>query len=170
MIATARLRLIPATAAHFEALAESEARLAAALGVTAAEEWLEFDAARAAMAQAGEFLAEHPEAARWWTYWFVHAADARLIGLGGFKGAPAEGVVEIGYALAPAYRAQGLASEAAEGMIAFARAHAVERILAHTLPEANRSTAVLERLGFACEGAVVDPEDGVIWRWSLARG
>ena len=52
-------------------------------------------------------------------------------------------------------------------MIDHARADPrVERVLAHTLPEANASTAVLERLGFACEGLVTDPEDGPVWRWS----
>lgn len=117
MIATERLNLIPATPAHFAALGESEAALAALLGVSAAPEWLGFDAAREAMAQAGTYLDDHPEAAEWWTYWFVHTADAALIGLGGYKGAPAEGAVEIGYALAPGYRGQGLASEAARGLI-----------------------------------------------------
>jgi [ribosomal protein S5]-alanine N-acetyltransferase len=170
MIRTPNLDLIPATAAHFAALAQSEPALAAALGVAPAAEWLDFEAAREAMAHAGAWLAAHPEAASWWTHWFVHRADAALIGLGGFKGAPADGAVEIGYALAPGYRHRGLAAEAARGMLAFAWANpGVDRVLAHTLPAANASTAVLERLGFANQGAVIDPEDGEIWRWSLPR-
>ncbi len=126
--------------------------------------------AREAMVQAGGWLADHPESAEWWTYWFVDPAAAMLVGLGGFKGAPAEGLVEIGYALAPGWRRRGLATEAARGMIGFALADPrVERILAHTLPESNESTAVLERLGFALEGEMIDPDDGEIWRWSLPR-
>lgn len=170
MITTARLRLVPATSAHFAALDESEEALAASLGVQPAAEWLGFDAAREAMVQAGSHLLDHPEAADWWTYWFVHPGDARLIGLGGYKGAPAEGAVEIGYAVAPGYRGQGIAREAAQGLVdsAFADPR-VERALAHTLPEANASTAVLSRLGFRHEGAIVDPEDGEVWRWQLSR-
>ena len=37
-----------------------------------------------------------------------------LIGLGGFKGAPDHGQVEIGYEIAPGYRLRGLATEAAD--------------------------------------------------------
>lgn len=168
MIPTPNLHLIPATAAHFAALAQSEQALAAQLDTTPAPEWLGFEAAREAMVQAGDYLIEHPEAADWWTYWFVHPQDATLIGLGGFKGAPDDSAVEIGYALAPSYRGRGLATEAGEAMIGFARADGqVDRVLAHTMPEANASTAVLTRLGFAHRGTVIDPEDGELWRWSL---
>lgn len=170
MIATERLTLVPATGKHFAALAESETALANALGTTPAHDWLGFDAAQEAMAGAGDYLAQHPEAALWWTYWFVHSADTALIGLGGFKGAPADRAVEIGYALAPGYRGRGLATEAALAMVDFAFADArVDRVFAHTLPEHNDSTAVLERLGFAQLGMVVDPDDGEIWRWVLSR-
>ena len=41
----------------------------------------------------------------------------------------------------------------------------VRRIRAHTLPERNASTSVLTKAGFELLGAVVDPEDGLVWRW-----
>jgi hypothetical protein len=28
---------------------------------------------------------------------------------------------------------------------------------------------VLEKLGFTCVGEVVDPEDGLVWRWDLQK-
>jgi RimJ/RimL family protein N-acetyltransferase len=171
MIETARLRLIACELEHFEAILEDERRLASLLRVTPAEGWLGFPAAQEAMRPSYEYLKRHPSVAGWWTYLFVHKGDSKLIGLGGFKGAPNEGgVVEFGYALAPGYRGLGLASEAARAMIAYAFSHAeVRSVIAHTLPEKNASTRVLERVGLEHEGTVHDPDDGEVWRWSLTR-
>jgi ribosomal-protein-alanine N-acetyltransferase len=171
MIETARLQLIACELEHFEAILEDERRLASLLRVTPAEGWLGFPAAQEAMRPAYEYLKRHPSVVGWWTYLFTHKQDSKLIGLGGFKGVPSvEGVVEIGYALAPAYRGKGLASEAARGMIEYAFSHTeVGSVLAHTLPEKNASTRVLGRAGFKHVGTVHDPEDGEVWRWSLSR-
>ena len=84
----------------------------------------------------------------WNTYLFVHVADRALLGLGGFKGPPADGTVEIGYGIAPEYRHQGYATEGAELLIEIARAAGVTTVIAHTLPEPNFSTRVLAQLGF----------------------
>ena len=170
MIETARLQLIACELGHFEAILNDERRLASMLRVTLAEDWLGFPAAREAMQPCYEYLKSHPSVIGWWTYLFVHKGDAKLIGLGGFKGGPdEEGMVEIGYALAPAYRGKGLAAEAARGMIEYAFSHPhVRRVDAHTLPERNASTRVLERVGFKHLGAVRDPSDGEVWRWSLS--
>lgn len=171
MIETPRLQLIACELEHFEAILEDERRLASMLRLTPAEGWLGFPAAAEAMRPAYEYLKRHPSVAGWWTYLFAHRQDCTLIGLGGFKGVPSEeGVVEIGYALAPAYRGAGLASEAARGMIEYAFSHArVGRVLAHTLPEKNASTRVLERVGLKHVGTVHDPEDGEVWRWGIDR-
>ncbi len=171
MIETARLQLIACELEHFEAMLTDERRLAPMLRVTPAEDWLGFPAAREAMHPCYEHLKFHPSVIGWWTYLFVHKGDAKLIGLGGFKGGPnEEGVVEIGYALAPAYRGMGLASEAARGMLQYAFSHPeVGRVVAHTLAERNASTRVLERVGLRHVGTVHDPEDGEVWRWSLDR-
>jgi len=170
MLRSSRLDLVPATLAHFDALGTSESNLAAQLGVTAAPDWLDFEAAREALAQMAQSLPADYEPSTWCTYWFVHRADAALIGLGGYKGAPTDGAVEIGYTLAPGYRRQGLATEAARAMVerAFVEPE-VDRVLAHTLPEVNASTAVLSRLGFGQTETVEDPEDGTIWQWVLGR-
>lgn len=68
------------------------------------------------MRPAYDYLKSHPAANGRWTYLFIHKPDLTLIGLGGFKGAVnAEGMVDIGYAIAPSYRRRGLAIEAAQG-------------------------------------------------------
>ena len=171
MIETARLQLVACELEHFEAILGDERRLASLLRVRPAEGWLGFPAAQEAMRPAYEYLKRNPSVLGWWTYLFTHKQDSKLIGLGGFKGVPSvEGVVEIGYALAPAYRGMGLASEAARGMIEYAFSHAgVLSVLAHTLPEKNDSTRVLERVGFKHVGTVHDPDDGEVWRWSISR-
>lgn len=171
MIETKRLKLIPCDLPHFEAILNDEKQLESLLHVKLADEWLGFDAAQEAMRPSYEHLKSHPEILGWWTYLFVHKPDQTLIGLGGFKGlVNDDGMVELGYAIAPVYRRRGLASEATRGMIKYAFAHPeVGRVDAHTLPEKNASTGVLEKVGMKFMGSVHDPQDGEVWHWSLSR-
>jgi [ribosomal protein S5]-alanine N-acetyltransferase len=171
MIETARLRLIPCELEHFEAMLRDERELARLLKVSLADDWLGFEAAREAMPPSYEYLKSHPSASGWWTHLFIHTADRTLIGLGGFKGeADADGMVEIGYSIAPAYRRRGLATEASNGMIAYAFSHPhVTRVDARTLPERNPSTQILQKVGMKLVGPVQDPDDGEVWHWSLKR-
>jgi [ribosomal protein S5]-alanine N-acetyltransferase len=99
----------------------------------------------------------------------IHVAQNRLIGLASFNGAPdAEGTVEISYAIAPAHTGRGYATEAARLLIAYATSSGqVRTVRAHTLPEKNASTRVLEKCGFQHRGAVNHLEDGLIWLWEL---
>ncbi len=171
MIETRRLHLIPCELHHFQAILKDETELASLLHVKLADDWLGFDAAQEAMRPAYEHLKAHPEILGWWTYLFVHKPDRTLIGLGGFKGPVTEdGMVELGYAIAPGYRRRGLAREATLGMIDYAFAQtAVTRVDAHTLPERNASTGVLEKVGMRFVETVQDPQDGEVWRWTLSR-
>ena len=84
-----------------------------------------------------------------------------------FKGPPdGEGMVEIAYGVVPAYEGRGFATEAAAALTEYAfDSGDVRLVRAHTLPERNASTRVLEKNGFALVGEVVDPEDGPVWRW-----
>jgi RimJ/RimL family protein N-acetyltransferase len=109
-----------------------------------------------------------------WTLGFavVHREDERVIGSAAFKGAPDEdGVVEIAYGIAPSYEGHGYATEAAKALVAFALERVdVTSIRAHTKPENDASGRVLAKTGFHQVGEVVDPEDGVVWRWERAIG
>ncbi|MCC2547289.1 GNAT family N-acetyltransferase [Hymenobacter sp. BT175] len=171
MIETPRLLLLPCTLPLFEAARRSDEALATLLEVSCAPEWLGFPDARDALVPGHEHLKAHPEVLPWWTYLFVHRPHRRLIGVGGYKGMPdAAGRVEIGYSLAPSYRGQGLATEAARGLVSFAFRHpAVRRVDAHTRPLRNASGRVLEKTGLRKTGAVVDPDDGEVWHWTLER-
>ena len=104
-----------------------------------------------------------------WTLGFaiVHRATDTVIGSCGFKGPPgSDGVVEIAYGLAADYQGHGYATEAADALVAYAfNSGQVRVVRAHTLPEANASGRLLTRCGFDKVGEVIDPEDGLVWRW-----
>jgi RimJ/RimL family protein N-acetyltransferase len=97
--------------------------------------------------------------------------DNRLIGVCSFNGPPdPDGAVEISYGVAPDYQGRGYATEAARLLIGSAWAvPQVRRIFAKTLPEENASTRVLRKCGFNTYRELIDPVDGLIWRWEIER-
>ncbi len=107
-----------------------------------------------------------------WTHGLavVERATGAAAGSVAFKGAPdAEGVVEIAYGLDPAYQGRGYAREAARALVAYALGPGgARRVVAHTRPEHAASARVLAACGFARTGEVVDPEDGLVWRWEFS--
>jgi ribosomal-protein-alanine N-acetyltransferase len=108
-----------------------------------------------------------------WLHGFalVHRAGGAVVGSCGYKGPPdPEGVVEIAYGVDAAYQGQGYATEAARALVRYAFGSGrVRRVRAHTWPEENASTRVLTKCGFEWIGAVVDPEDGPVWRWEIRK-
>ena len=104
-----------------------------------------------------------------WTHGFllVHRDSDIVVGKSGFKGPPApDGVVEIAYSVVPDFQGKGYATEAAQALVAYAFSSGRVRVVrAHTLPESNASTRVLAKCGFRHIGEVIDPEDGLVWRW-----
>ena len=108
-----------------------------------------------------------------WSHGFslMHQRDNINVGQAGFTKPPAaDGVVEIAYGVAPAYQGKGLATEAAQALVAFAFSSGRVRVVrAHTLPEANASTRVLTKCGFQHIGEVVDPEGRRLQGGDLAR-
>ena len=104
-----------------------------------------------------------------WTHGFslVLRDSDTVVGKAGFKGPPAaDGVVEIAYGLSPDYQGKGYATEAAAALTAYAFSSGKVRVVrAHTLPELNASARVLTKCGFRRIGEVIDPEDGLVWRW-----
>lgn len=95
----------------------------------------------------------------------------RAVGGGAFKGPPRDGRVEIAYFTLEAERGRGHAAATARWLVAIARAADPRLIVcAETLPEANASTRILERLGFVVTGTALDAEAGPVWHWELAPG
>lgn len=104
-----------------------------------------------------------------WTLGFTMTdrVTGEAVGQCGFKSPPTvDGVVEIAYLVEPGQQGKGFATAAAGALTAFALSSGRVRIVrAHTLPEHNASTRVLQKNGFRHLGEVIDPEDGPVWRW-----
>lgn len=106
-----------------------------------------------------------------WTHGFSVAqrASGTLVGMCAYKGPPdANAAVEIAYGINPEYQGRGYATEVARALVAFAFGSGQVRLVcAHTRPEESASTHVLTKCGFDWIGEVMDPEDGLVWRWEL---
>jgi ribosomal-protein-alanine N-acetyltransferase len=169
VIQTERLRLIPCTRERLEILLAGEAMLAAHLGVATVDNWLIFPES---VSYSLKMIDDDPRGEQWGMHLIIHIGDNRLIGCGGYKGAPdAAGKVEFGYSVAPSYENRGLATEAARAFVERAFADESVRIVdAHTLAEWNASTAILKKCGLVKIAEKHDPDDGDIWHWRLLRG
>ena len=106
-----------------------------------------------------------------WTCGFamVHRESHATVGRCAYKGPPdRNGIVEIAYGVDPEQQGRGYATEAARALVSYALATGRVRIVcAHTMPEPNASTRVLTKCGFEHLGEVIDPEDGLVWRWEI---
>jgi RimJ/RimL family protein N-acetyltransferase len=124
-----------------------------------------------AVAFTRDAVAADPDGVRWGTRLFVLDEPRTLVGWGGFKGPPRDGVVELGYAVAPNFEGRGLASAAVGEMLREAFAdESVSAVIAHTLPERNASNRVLEKTGFTHDGEAADDDVGTVWRFRRERG
>lgn len=97
--------------------------------------------------------------------WLYRAAVLRssgeVVARAGFHAPPdTDGTVEIGYRVLPDRRRQGLATEIARALLAWAREQGAVRCLASTIPDNAASQAVLARLGFVRTGEQMDEIDG----------
>ena len=149
----------PLSAAEAALLADPEA-FTRATGLALADGWLAFPEA---LGHVVEQARVGP--AEWGSQLVVDLETSTVVGLGGFKGPPAGGAVEVGYSVAPAHRGRGHARTAVAAWLDQAAAAGVTAVLAHTLAQANASTRVLERCGFARVATVTDDELGDLWRW-----
>lgn len=99
----------------------------------------------------------------------VSRVESTMIGQIGFHTRPgpeylatlSPGGVELGYTVFEAWRRQGYAREAAEGLMDWAhRSHGVTRFVVSISPTNRASLALASRLAFARIGSHVDEEDG----------
>lgn len=169
---TSQLTLVPCSPEHILALIERPDDFESLTGFSAAEGlrgfYLSDDVAPAWLAALRDSHGPDP-----WRHGFflVHRDIRAAIGSAGFKGPPdSVGMVEIAYGVVPSFEGRGYATEAAAALVTYACRHErVQLVRAHTLPAPNASTRVLEKCGFHRTGAVVDPDDGPVWRWERGR-
>lgn len=152
------IRLVRADAGLLAAAVAGDDVLAQALGHDVVAGWATFREALRSKDDTG-----------WGSRLFVAGDPPELVGWGGFKGPPHDGVVEIGYEIAATRRERGLATAATRAMVAEAFAdERVEAVIAHTLPERNASNRVLEKAGFRFDGDALESGTAV-WRYRLTR-
>lgn len=173
VVETARLRLAPWAPVHLLAMMQGGDHFEEEAGLPLADGLASFFTS----GEVSPAWIEHLRAAPGsdpWTLGFavVHRDDSRVIGSAAFKGPPdGDGVVEIAYGIAPGYQGQGYATEAARALVDFARERVdVTSVRAHTKPENGASARVLSKAGFHQLGEVIDPEDGLVWRWERDIG
>jgi RimJ/RimL family protein N-acetyltransferase len=168
VIQTPRLHLVPFELDHAVALAGGRLELGALLGVAIPDGWPHFPEAYSV--EAFSTPEDGASARVWGTYLFLLNDRCSLVGSGGYKGKPVDGVVEVGYEVAPNFQNRGLATEATRSMVGHAFSYPqVELVQAHTLGEVNASTKVLNKVGMTFVEAISDPDHGVVWQWQISR-
>ena len=158
------VRVEPLTRPWIEALIEGDATFAERFQFEVVDGWLAFPDALPHML---EVVREHG-VDEWGSHLFFE--DDALVGFGGWKGAPSDGVAELGYAIAPERRGRGLARAVVAILIERATTAGMATVLAHTLAVRSPSTSVLERNGFSMVEVIEDPDEGPVWRWELHLG
>jgi RimJ/RimL family protein N-acetyltransferase len=165
---TRSLRLVPHAPEHLRDLIRGPEFYAESSGLVPAKGLRDFIVSDDV---SSEWLAilENATGADPWRFGFalVHKESGMVIGNAGFTGPPdATGVVEIAYGVVPDFQGRGYATEAANALVGWAAKNGrVAVVRAHTLPERNASTRVLEKCGFRFVEEFTHPTDGVIWRW-----
>lgn len=105
-----------------------------------------------------------------WAPWLARAVVLReparpMVGYVNFHGPPGindlelPGAAELGYDIFPAHRNRGYATELARALMEWARVeHGIRHFISGIAPDNAPSLRVIEKLGFADTGAVVDGE------------
>lgn len=153
-VSTGRLRLVALDPALARLEIEDKTAFFAEIGAQVESAWPPVAIDAPDLAERLESLSRSPDDAGWggWIIlmgWTPGGLD-RAVGVGGFYGPPdAEGEIEIGYAMMPSFREQGLATEAVEGLLSWAlKDKRVKMVKAHTLVHLLASQRVLEKTGF----------------------
>ena len=112
-------------------------------------------APRFLLEQAIADLRQDPDSAFWLAPRLM-VVEQQIVGMGGFKGLPHQGAIEIGYGVILSQQRQGFATEAVAFLVeeAFSMAE-VQTVLAHTIPKNRASQRVFEKERFYPRGESV---------------
>lgn len=160
-----RLELPVLTVPQYDRLiAGDRAPVGTELGAELGAQWLAD--ARWLIGMRREQLRQHPEHELWLIRPVIRREERELpeaIGYVNFHAAPDEnGMVEIGYAILPAWRHRGYATEAARAALSWASADPRVRTLrASVSPDNEASRRLVASLGFVQTGEQWDPDDGL---------
>ena len=99
------------------------------------------------------------------TFLIVENEDHKIVGACGFKDAPMNGRVQVGYGVAPLAQGKGAATAALKLLMEMAFRAGEKEVMAEILPTNQASARVVEKLGFAVVGSRVDNEGEYVVQW-----
>ena len=100
------------------------------------------------------------------TFLIVNNEDTRIIGGCGFKTAPLNGRVEVGYGVAPAAQGQGAATAALHLLLQRAFEAGAIEVLAEVEPINHASIRVVQKAGFKNVGSRINNENEYVVQWA----
>jgi ribosomal-protein-alanine N-acetyltransferase len=103
------------------------------------------------------------------TFYVIATTEKHIVGSCGFKHAPIDGMVEIGYGISPDCRKQGAATAAVQALLQLAFEGGARQVMAQVNPENLASTRVVQKLGFINTGSYVDAAQETLVRWKFKR-
>jgi [ribosomal protein S5]-alanine N-acetyltransferase len=111
------------------------------------------------------------KAVHWCSTFYIREIDGTVIGGCGFKDEPHNGRVEIGYAVSPDRRNQGVATSAVKALISLAfKSGEVHEVLAKVSELNAPSMRVVQRLGFVEAGTEAGKDNELLVQWILRTG
>lgn len=157
------VRIVHLNAPAFAALADGDLVAATMAAPVPPSAWLAGPDNRSTWRRRARQTAADPAAAAWVTGIIWDERRGLAVGRAGFHGPPdAAGLVEIGYAVDPAYRRRGYARAALESLLRRASAEpAVSTVRLTITPDNTASNALAADYGFVRTGEQVDDEDGL---------
>jgi RimJ/RimL family protein N-acetyltransferase len=158
-----RIRIVHLTGPAFRALAAGDRKAAEEASPVPLSDYLAGPECRGVWERRSRQFEEDPATAAWVTG-VIWDEDQRVaVGRAGYHDRPdADGRVEIGYAVDPAYRRRGYARAALEALLARAEAEPeVRRVRVSIRPDNVPSYNLAVQYGFTKVGEQWDDEDGL---------
>ncbi len=158
-----RVRIVHVTGAVFEALADGDLAAATAVSPVPLTEYFAGPEWRRTWRMRAEQVERDPTSAPWVTGIIWDEEQQVAVGRAGFHGPPdRSGMVEVGYAVDPAYRRLGYARAALAALLQRAADEpAVHRVRASIRPDNIASYNLAVQYGFIEVGRQWDDEDGL---------
>lgn len=164
-IQTGRLQLFPLRLDQLQCYIASPEVLEQELGFGVSREIVTDQLRRAIAMKIARMERASSSEHAWYTYWLIVVRDSLFgAGLAGFKGLPdAQGQVEIGYGIDPAYQNKGYMTEAVQGLIQWAfQDPGCKAVIAPNTKKWNiASSHVLKKVGMQVYG---ETEEALDWR------
>lgn len=103
-----------------------------------------------------------------WIGYFFSNENNEIVGMGGYKGKPKNGSIEIAYGTFTEFEGKGIGTEICRQLVLLSKqTDTTLRITARTFIKDNSSSRILTKNGFVSIGHVYDEEDGDVWEWEF---